>query len=137
MRVDGKPGRVLGIRDVVGLVDGWLSAIGPERIDVVTTTRSRVSLHPRDLSESEQIARELGCVSPLDHRTTVPGYTLWSGTRDGIEVQVRAALRRPVGTIGPRCYAPDCDGIAELGEAYCWQHVGSDDWVERLRRGER
>ncbi|GAB3165900.1 hypothetical protein GCM10027059_24160 [Myceligenerans halotolerans] len=36
-----------------------------------------------------------------------------------------------------RCYAPDCPGIAELGEAYCWEHVGVDDWVERLRRGQR
>ncbi|GAB4084032.1 hypothetical protein GCM10028784_06620 [Myceligenerans cantabricum] len=36
-----------------------------------------------------------------------------------------------------RCYAPDCDQIAEIAEAYCWQHVGADDWVERLRRGER
>ncbi|GAB3162779.1 hypothetical protein GCM10027059_15990 [Myceligenerans halotolerans] len=35
------------------------------------------------------------------------------------------------------CYEPGCDGIAELGEAYCWQHVGADDWAERLRRGER
>ncbi|GAB3172733.1 hypothetical protein GCM10027059_42630 [Myceligenerans halotolerans] len=35
------------------------------------------------------------------------------------------------------CYAQGCDGIAEIGEAYCWQHVGADDWVERLRRGER
>ncbi|MBL0886194.1 hypothetical protein [Myceligenerans indicum] len=36
-----------------------------------------------------------------------------------------------------RCYARDCDQLAEIGEAYCWQHVGADDWVERLRRGER
>lgn len=36
-----------------------------------------------------------------------------------------------------QCYARDCVGIAELGEAYCWEHVGEDDWVERLRRGQR
>ena len=97
MQLDGTPGGVLGIRDVMGLVDDWLSAIGPERIDVVTATRNRVSLRPRNLTDGEQIARELGCVAPLDHRMVTPGYTVWTGTRGGIEVQVRAVLRLPAG----------------------------------------
>jgi transcription antitermination factor NusG len=37
-----------------------------------------------------------------------------------------------------RCYAPDCDGIAELGSIHCWRHIApDDDWVERLRGGDR
>jgi len=29
----------------------------------------------------------------------VPGHTLWTGVRDGLEVQVRSVLRRPLGAV--------------------------------------
>lgn len=71
-------------------------AVGSDRIEIVTLTRGRICFQPVEINRGEQIARILGCDSPLDHRMFVPGHTLWTGERDGLEVQVRSALRRVV-----------------------------------------
>jgi hypothetical protein len=84
----------------LGTAIGMVAKVGGERLDVVTVTRNRVCLAPRNLDEGEQIARLLKCKTPLDHRTTVPEYTLWTGQREGLEVQVRSALRGPAGALG-------------------------------------
>ncbi|MEV0951707.1 hypothetical protein [Promicromonospora sp. NPDC050249] len=73
-----------------------VSEVGAHRIEVVTITRNRMCLHPVHLAEGEAIARSLGLDLPLDHRMFVPGNTLWTGERDGLEVQVRSALRQAV-----------------------------------------
>jgi hypothetical protein len=70
--------------------------VGAHRIEVVTVTRKRMCLHPVHLAEGEAIARSLGLDLPLDHRMFVPGNTLWTGERDGLEVQVRSVLRQVV-----------------------------------------
>jgi hypothetical protein len=41
----------------------------------------------------------LGLDSALDHRMFVPGHTLWTGSIDGLEVQVRSVLRQAVGAV--------------------------------------
>jgi len=82
---------------VLDLVFAILDAVGPDRVELVTFTRDRVSLQPADLAEGERIARTLGLDSPLDHRMFGPGHTLWTGSIDGVEVQVRSALRQVVG----------------------------------------
>ncbi|GAB4086329.1 hypothetical protein GCM10028784_29590 [Myceligenerans cantabricum] len=74
---------------------------GRDRVAMVTTARGWLCLQPHDLSDGERIARLLGCDAPLDHRLTVPGSTLWTGRREGLEVQVRSQLRDPAGTRGP------------------------------------
>lgn len=79
--------------DVVAAV---LDAVGSGRVELVTFTRDRISLHPVNLDDGEEIARALGCDLPLDHRMFVPGHTLWTGVVDGTEVQVRSALRQVV-----------------------------------------
>lgn len=79
--------------DVVAAV---LTTIGPGRVELVTYTRDRISLHPVNLDDGEEIARTLGCDLPLDHRMFVPGHTLWTGLVDGMEVQVRSVLRQVV-----------------------------------------
>lgn len=71
-----------------------LSQAGAHRIESVTIARGWVCMQPADLSDGERIARELALDMPLDHRMTEPGYTVWSGDRDRLEVQVRAALRQ-------------------------------------------
>ena len=73
-----------------------VSEAGPHRIEVVTMTRNRMCLHPSHLADGEAIARSLGLNLPMDHRMFVPGHTLWCGERDGLEVQVRSALRQVV-----------------------------------------
>jgi hypothetical protein len=73
-----------------------VQAVGSDRIEIVTLTRGRICFQPVDINRGEQIARTLGCDSPLDHRMFVPGHTLWTGERDGLEVQVRSALRQVV-----------------------------------------
>jgi hypothetical protein len=70
--------------------------VGSDRIEIVTLTRGRICFQPVDINRGEQIARTLGCDSPLGHRMFVPGHTLWTGERDGLEVQVRSALRQMV-----------------------------------------
>lgn len=72
--------------------------VGEDRVELVTATRTgRVTIQPAHLADGESIARTLGLDSPMDQRMLVPGYTLWSGTRDGFEFQVRGALRNPYG----------------------------------------
>ena len=83
--------------DTLDVVAGILNAVGTDRVELVTFTRDRVSLQPADLNEGEQIARVLGLDSPLDHRMFVPGHTLWTGSIDGLEVQVRSVLRQIAG----------------------------------------
>lgn len=87
----------LGIGDVLDLTASLLRAVGGPRVELFTATRNRISLQPRDLADGEAIARLLGCDRPLDHHFVTPGYTVWTGERDGVEVQVRSVLRRPTG----------------------------------------
>ena len=81
----------------LGVVAHVLATVGEDRIETVTLNRGRISLHPHDLSEGEQIAKALGCTLPMDHRMLVPGTTDWSGDIEGHEVHVRAQLRSLTG----------------------------------------
>lgn len=76
-----------------------LAKIGLDRVEAVTLTRHRISVSPIDLADGEQIARLLGCTSPLDNRMLTPGFTNWSGDVAGFEVHVRARLRQPAGAL--------------------------------------
>jgi hypothetical protein len=76
---------------------GITAAVGTERIELVTLTRDRICLQPTAMDDGEQIAHTIGCDLPIDHRMFVPGHTLWTGDIDGLEVQVRSALRAPAG----------------------------------------
>lgn len=93
---DKQAGHPTDMRGGLSAASRILERIGADRIELVTVTGNRVSLQPANLREGEQIARMLGLNVPMDHRMFVPGYTLWSGEVDGLEVQVRAALRRPI-----------------------------------------
>lgn len=86
----------MGISDGLRSASLFLDLVGADRIELVTVTRNRVSLQPTHLKEGEEIARALGLDVPLDHRMFVPGNTVWTGERDGLEVQVRSVLRRAV-----------------------------------------
>lgn len=89
-----------GVPDLLSLAmdiaDDAVKAVGPEHIEIVTLTRGRICLQPTDLNQGEHIARALGLDAPLDHRMFVPGHTLWTGERHGLEVQVRSVLRQMV-----------------------------------------
>lgn len=85
----------MGMSDGLRAASRLLDRIGADRVELVTVTGSRVSLQPADLNQGEQIARALGLSVPMDHRMVTPGYTLWSGDVDGLEVQIRAKLRQP------------------------------------------
>lgn len=77
----------------IAVLQGALKDVGPARVTMATLARGWVCLQPVDLADGEQIAATLGCRTPLDHRLLVPGHTLWSGHRDGLELQVRSSLR--------------------------------------------
>ena len=78
---------------------GITSSIGAGRIELITLTRDRICLQPTVMNDGERIARSIGCDLPIDHRMFVPGNTLWTGQIDGLEVQVRSALRRLAGAL--------------------------------------
>jgi hypothetical protein len=80
----------------IGIAVDAVRTVGPEQIEIVTLTRGRICLQPTDSNQGEQIARALGLGAPLDHRMFVPGHTLWTDERDGLEVQVRSVLRQVV-----------------------------------------
>lgn len=86
----------MGIDDGLMAAAQFLNLVGADRIELVTVTSNRVSLQPADLNQGEQIARALGPNNPMDHRMFVPGNTLWTGKRNGLEVQVRSVLRGTV-----------------------------------------
>ena len=92
------PGEAGPIMRTLDAVKAALVEVGEERLELVTATgNGRVIIQPARLDDGESIARTLGLDSPVDHRMIGPGYTLWSGTRDGLEFQVRGALRHPFG----------------------------------------
>lgn len=80
----------------IGVLRAALDQVGADRIALATLARGWVCMQPVRLEDGEQIARGLGCTNPLDHRLLVPGHTLWTGTSDGLELQVRSALRDSV-----------------------------------------
>lgn len=88
-----------GMLDALTVTAAALSRVGAARVEVVTISRRWVCLQPTHLAEGKDIARELSLDLPMDHRMTTPGYTVWSGDRDGLTLQVRAALRQPVGIL--------------------------------------
>ncbi|WP_369374466.1 hypothetical protein AB1046_08985 [Promicromonospora sp. Populi] len=87
---------LIDINDGLIAASRFLDLVGADHIELVTVTSNRVSLQPADLNEGEQIARALGLNNPMDHRMFVPGNTLWTGERHGLEVQVRSVLRGAV-----------------------------------------
>jgi hypothetical protein len=92
------PGEAGSVSLALDAVKAALVEVGEERVELVETTgNGRVTIQPVRLDDGESIARTLGLDSPLDHRMIGPGYTLWSGTREGFEFQVRGALRHPFG----------------------------------------
>ncbi|MCF4122063.1 hypothetical protein L1785_13855 [Antribacter sp. KLBMP9083] len=94
-----KQGSESSLARTFGVVVEAVSKIGLERIGSITLTPDRISLVPRHLTEGEEIAKALGCNSPLDHHILTPGFTDWTGQVSGLEVHVRATLRRPEGAL--------------------------------------
>lgn len=94
---DHVPSGTGSLRRAFDVADEAIAEIGEHRVELVTVTHVRVSIHPASLADGESIARSLGLDSPPDHRMIDPGYTMWSGVRDGLEFQVRGALRHPLG----------------------------------------
>ena len=85
------------ITDALTTAKEVVAEIGEDRVELVTITAHWIAIHPASMPDGENIARDLGLDSALDHRMFVPGHTLWTGLRDGLEVQVRAELRRLTG----------------------------------------
>lgn len=95
---DPAPGDTSSILLALDAAKAAVVEVGADRIELLTATGSgQVTIQPALLADGESIARALGLDSPLDHRMVPPGYTLWCGVRDGLEFQVRGALRQPLG----------------------------------------
>lgn len=88
----------MGIDNGLQAASRIVDVVGRDRIELVTITRDRICLQPARLDDGESIAKALGCDVPFDHQMFVPGHTMWTGQRDGLEVQVRSVLRQAVRT---------------------------------------
>lgn len=75
-----------------------LGQVGAHRVELVTVAREWLCIQPESLSDGVNIAGELRLALPMDHRMLAPAYTVWSGDREGLDVQVRAELRQTAGT---------------------------------------
>ncbi|WP_369373461.1 hypothetical protein AB1046_06295 [Promicromonospora sp. Populi] len=84
------------VTERLGDVIDLLRHVRADWIEVLTVTPDRVTLQPWHLDDGESIARSLGLDHAIDQRMLDPGYTLWTGTWRGVEVQVRGALRAGV-----------------------------------------
>lgn len=84
------------VTERLGDVIDLLRHVRADWIEVLTVTPERVCLQPWHLDDGESIARALGLDHAIDQRMMEPGYTLWTGTWRGVEVQVRGALRAGV-----------------------------------------
>ncbi|MFC8796970.1 hypothetical protein ACFT2C_04510 [Promicromonospora sp. NPDC057138] len=97
---DPVPGDTAAILLALDAAKAALMEVGADRIELLAATGSgRVSIQPALLADGEIIARELGLDKPLDQCMMDPGYTLWCGTLDDLEFQVRGALRQPLGSV--------------------------------------
>ena len=76
-----------------------LQQVGPHRVELVTVARGWLLMQPEHLPDGETLAQELRLPLSLDHRMITPSYTVWSGDREGLDLQVRAELRRPAGVL--------------------------------------
>lgn len=92
-------GSASSILHALGVAAAALGQVGPHRVELVTIARGWLCMQPERLTDGEAIAGELHLPLPMDHRMTTPGYTVWSGDREGLDVQVRAELRRPAGVL--------------------------------------
>jgi len=70
-----------------------LAEVGDARIKWVEVFRDHLVVHPARLAEGAEIAAHLGITVATDYPATKPGFTVWTGRWNGMEMFVYAELR--------------------------------------------
>jgi hypothetical protein len=70
-----------------------LAEVGDARIKWVEVFRDHLVVHPARLVEGADIAAQLGITVATDYPATKPGFTVWTGRWNGMEMFVYAELR--------------------------------------------
>lgn len=97
----GPPSPVGSLADSAAGVMALLAEIGGMQVKWVEVFRDRLVVHPARRSEGAAIAALLGVTVATDYPTTTPGFTLWTGHWNGIDVHVYGDLRGTARTIRP------------------------------------
>lgn len=73
-----------------------LAEVGDARIKWVEVFRDHLVVHPARQSEGAAIAAQLGITVATDYPATRPGFTMWTGRWNGMDMYVYGELRGPV-----------------------------------------
>ncbi|GAB4087134.1 hypothetical protein GCM10028784_37640 [Myceligenerans cantabricum] len=80
------------LTESAGAAAGILLRIGDYRLRCVEMYQGHLSLHPARRSEGRELAELLGLVTRQDFPGVTPGFTLWTGRWEGIDVSLYADL---------------------------------------------
>ena len=70
-----------------------LAEVGDTRIKWVEVFRDHLVVHPSRRSEGAAIAEQLGVSVATDYPATKPGFTLWTGCWNGMDLYIYGDLR--------------------------------------------
>lgn len=73
-----------------------LAEVGDARIKWVEVFRDHLVVHPARQSDGAAIAAQLGITVATDYPATRPGFTMWTGRWNGMDIYVYGELRGPV-----------------------------------------
>ncbi|PUB28615.1 hypothetical protein C8K30_10335 [Promicromonospora sp. AC04] len=76
-----------------------LAEVGDARIKWVEVFRDHLVVHPARQSEGAAIAAQLGITVATDYPATKPGFTMWTGTWNGMDMYVYGDLRGTTRTV--------------------------------------
>ncbi|MCP2265039.1 hypothetical protein ACFQHV_11660 [Promicromonospora thailandica] len=76
-----------------------LAQIGDERVKWVEVFRDRLVVHPERMSDGADIAAQLGITTATDYPATRPGFTVWTGRWQELDMFVYSELRGAARTV--------------------------------------
>ena len=74
-------------------VTALLREVGDSRIKWVEVFRDHLVVHPSRRSEGAAIAAQLGITVATDYPATRPGFTMWTGSWNNMDLYVYGELR--------------------------------------------
>ncbi|MFD6141778.1 hypothetical protein [Promicromonospora sp. NPDC060271] len=74
-------------------VAALLAEVGDTRVKWVEVFRDRLVVHPARQSEGAVIAAQLGITVATDYPATTPGFTMWTGRWNDLDLFVYSELR--------------------------------------------
>jgi hypothetical protein len=89
------------LTDSAAGVAALLAEVGDTRIKWVEVFRDHLVVHPARQSEGAAIAAQLGITVATDYPATQPGFTMWTGRWNGMDMYVYGDLRGSTRAVRP------------------------------------